>query len=101
MHELITPDWQEIALRLALTAAAGSAIGFNRQERARPAGLRTVLLVSLAAAVGMIQANIWMGLTGKPPGSFVTLDPMRLPLGILSGWVSSARLLLCGETISF
>ncbi len=33
----------------------------------------------------MIQANLLLNTAGKPPNSFVELDLMRLPLGILSG----------------
>jgi putative Mg2+ transporter-C (MgtC) family protein len=77
--------WSDIAVRLALTVLAGTLIGINRTERGRPAGLRTTLLVCLAAAVAMIQANLLMATAGKTGDSFVTLDLMRLPLGILSG----------------
>jgi putative Mg2+ transporter-C (MgtC) family protein len=77
--------WLDIALRLALTVSAGAVIGLNRGEHGLPAGLRTTLLVALAACLSMIQANILMGSSGKPGDSFVTIDVMRLPLGILSG----------------
>ena len=76
---------QEIALRLGLTVLAGALIGFNRSEHGRPAGLRTTMLVCLAASLSMIQANLLLGAAGRPADSFVTLDLMRLPLGILSG----------------
>jgi putative Mg2+ transporter-C (MgtC) family protein len=33
----------------------------------------------------MIQANLLLAAAGKPPDSYVVLDLMRLPLGILSG----------------
>lgn len=77
--------WQDIALRLALSVAAGALIGLDRGEHGRPAGLRTTLLVCLAAAVAMIQANLLLATVGKTAGSFVTADVMRLPLGILTG----------------
>jgi putative Mg2+ transporter-C (MgtC) family protein len=78
-------EWSEIALRLACTIVAGFIIGFDRGEHGRPAGLRTTMLVSLAACVAMLQANILLPIAGKAPNSFVSLDLMRLPLGILSG----------------
>ena len=49
----------------------------------RPA--ETTLLVCLAASLSMIQANLLLGTVGKAGNSFVVLDLMRLPLGILSG----------------
>ena len=80
-----TLHWSEIVLRLALTAVAGGLIGFNRGEHGQAAGLRTTLLVCLAASVAMIQANLLLGTAGRTSDSFVMLDLMRLPLGILSG----------------
>jgi len=77
--------WIEIVERLALTLFAGALIGLNRWERGRAAGLRTTVLVSLAAAIAMIQANLLMGTVGKAANSFIVMDLMRLPLGILSG----------------
>jgi putative Mg2+ transporter-C (MgtC) family protein len=81
----LQPHWPDIALRLALTLLAGFAIGHNRGEHGRPAGLRTTMLVCLAAAVAMILANLLLSTTGKTPDSFATMDPMRLPLGVLTG----------------
>lgn len=78
-------DAAEIAIRLVLTLAAGGILGLNRTERDRPAGLRTTLLVTLAASVGMIETNILLNTNGKPPNSFAVADVMRIPLGILSG----------------
>jgi putative Mg2+ transporter-C (MgtC) family protein len=80
-----TLTWPEIALRLFLTILAGALIGINRDEHGRPAGLRTTLLVCLAASLAMIQTNLLLLTAGRRPDSFVTLDLMRLPLGILSG----------------
>jgi putative Mg2+ transporter-C (MgtC) family protein len=81
----LTLGWQDIALRLILTIVAGTLIGINRGEHGRPAGLRTTLLVCLAASIAMIQTNLLLATAGKPEDSFVTIDLMRLPLGILSG----------------
>jgi putative Mg2+ transporter-C (MgtC) family protein len=79
------PTWQDIALRLALTLIAGAAIGVDRGVRGHAAGMRTTILVALAAALAMIQANILLPVDGKTAGSFGVLDLMRLPLGILTG----------------
>jgi putative Mg2+ transporter-C (MgtC) family protein len=77
--------WPEITLRLGCALLAGGAIGLNRTEHGRPAGLRTSILVCLAACVAMIQVNLLLPLAGRAPNSFVMNDLMRLPLGILSG----------------
>ena len=77
--------WGEIALRLALTVFAGILIGINRSEHGHAAGLRTTLLVCLAASLSMLQVNLLLPMTGKTSSSFAVMDLMRLPLGILSG----------------
>lgn len=79
------PTWGDIALRLILTMIAGGIIGFNRGARGEAAGLRTTILVGLAASVAMIQANILLSVGGKTGDSFGVMDLMRLPLGILTG----------------
>ena len=78
-------EWPEISLRLLLTVLAGVLLGLNRSEHGHAAGLRTTLLVCLAASVSMLQVNLLLPVTGKTSASFGVLDLMRLPLGILSG----------------
>jgi putative Mg2+ transporter-C (MgtC) family protein len=77
--------WDEIALRLVLTVIAGTLVGIDRSERGQAAGLRTTILVCLAAAVAMIQMNLLLPMGGRTADSFASLDLMRLPLGILTG----------------
>ncbi|MGC1784007.1 MAG: MgtC/SapB family protein [Acidobacteriaceae bacterium] len=77
--------WEQIALRLALASIASFIIGLNRDEHGHPAGIRTTMLVCLAATLAMLQVNLLLLVAGKPPSSFVVMDLMRLPLGILSG----------------
>jgi putative Mg2+ transporter-C (MgtC) family protein len=77
--------WLTIALRLILTVLAGSLLGMERSRNGHPAGLRTTLLVTLAASVSMIQMNLLIPTNGKPPNSYAVMDLMRLPLGILTG----------------
>jgi putative Mg2+ transporter-C (MgtC) family protein len=57
----------------------------ERSKSGHAAGLRTTLLVTLAASVAMIQMNLLMQTNGKPPTSYAVMDLMRLPLGILTG----------------
>lgn len=83
MSETLT--WAEIALRLGCSIAAGVLIGLDRSVHAHPAGVRTTVLISLAASVAMIQANWLMVHTLDTHVSILRLDMMRLPLGVLSG----------------
>ena len=80
---LILP-WYDIAVRLSCAILAGLVLGLNRSEHGRAAGLRTSILVCLAACIAMLQVNL-LSLAGRPSDSFVMNDLMRLPLGILSG----------------
>lgn len=93
--------WQEIAFRLACTVLAGGILGFNRGEHGHAAGFRTTLLVCLAASGAMLQTNLLLGMTGRQPNSFVMLDLMRLPLGILSGigFIGAGAILRQGQAI--
>jgi putative Mg2+ transporter-C (MgtC) family protein len=78
-------SWEPIGLRLVLTVVAGFLIGLNRGEHGEPAGLRTTMLVCLAASIAMMQANLLLTTAGRPPDSYVIFDLMRFPLGILTG----------------
>jgi putative Mg2+ transporter-C (MgtC) family protein len=97
----LSPGWGELALRLALGIGAGIMIGLNRGEHGHSAGLRTTLLVGLAATVAMIQVNLLLPMAGKAPDSFITNDLMRLPLGILSGmgFIGAGAILRRGDAV--
>lgn len=81
----LTLTWEQIALRILLAAVASLLIGLNRDEKGHPAGMRTTMLVCLAACLAQLQANILLPTAGKTNASFAVLDLERLPLGILSG----------------
>jgi putative Mg2+ transporter-C (MgtC) family protein len=98
----ISPTWTDIAIRLLLTLAAAGLIGLDREAGGHNAGLRTTVLVALAAAVAMIQANLLLPITGKTSGSFAVLDLMRLPLGILTGvgFIGGGAILRRGDLVA-
>jgi putative Mg2+ transporter-C (MgtC) family protein len=83
----MTPEvhWPALALRLILTVVAGTLLGMERSKTGHVAGLRTTLLVTLAASIAMIQMNLLIPTNGKPHDSYAVMDLMRLPLGILTG----------------
>ena len=47
----MTPGYVEVFLRLGAAVLAGAVIGFDREVRNKPAGLRTMALVALGSAV--------------------------------------------------
>jgi putative Mg2+ transporter-C (MgtC) family protein len=94
-------DWREIAFRLLLTILAGTLLGMERSRTGHFAGLRTTLLVMLAASVSMIQMNLLIQTNGKPHDSYAVMDVMRLPLGILTGvgFIGGGAILRKGDII--
>jgi len=64
---------------------AGAAVGLERELRGQPAGLRTHILVSLAACFLMLMAvrqELW---AAAIPHDTLRIDPVRMAHGILTG----------------
>ena len=94
-------DWWDVALRLLVSLAAGAVIGLDRGGHGRPAGLRTTMLVCLAGSFTMILSNFLLMTVGKATNSFVHIDPMRLPLGVLTGvgFIGAGAIIRRGEFV--
>lgn len=73
-----------IAARLLFAAILGAAIGFEREWRRRPAGLRTHILICVAAATfGVLTIEIvHLPIFGREA---VTVDPIRAVEAITAG----------------
>jgi len=103
MMPMLAPlRWTDVVLRLALTMLVGIVIGYNRREHGKAAGMRTTLLVCLAASISMLQMNALLLTQGRPPTSFVMNDLMRLPLGILTGvgFIGGGAILRRGNVVT-
>lgn len=73
----------ETVLRLLLALGYGAALGWNREMREKPAGLRTHMLVSLGAATFTI---ITFKITSDVGADLrQRMDPLRLIEGIIGG----------------
>ena len=96
-----TLSWTDIAVRLALAIAAGFLVGLDRGMHAHRVGLRTTMLVAVAATTAMIQANWLMVHMPDTQVSIVRLDMMRLPLGILTGigFIGGGAILRRGDLV--
>jgi putative Mg2+ transporter-C (MgtC) family protein len=75
-------SWPEVLGRLALAAALGSVLGFERELREREAGLRTHLLVSLGSALFTIVSAYGFR---EFVHSGSTVDPTRIAAQIVTG----------------
>jgi putative Mg2+ transporter-C (MgtC) family protein len=74
----------ELFLRLAIAGAFGALVGFDRELKNKPAGLRTHTLVSLAAALfTLITFELYHDLTKG--GSAEGADPIRIIEAVTSG----------------
>lgn len=73
----------EIALRLVMAAVLSMLIGWEREVRARPAGLRTHMLVGLGSATFIIVA-LELVMTGGA-SSELRYDPTRVIEGVIGG----------------
>jgi putative Mg2+ transporter-C (MgtC) family protein len=51
----VAVTWEDMALRIAAAVIAGGLIGLDRGIRGRIAGLRTTILMCLAATGAMIE----------------------------------------------
>jgi putative Mg2+ transporter-C (MgtC) family protein len=91
---IVVGEW-EIVLRLVLAVLLGGVIGFNRSRHNKPAGLRTMALISLGSAAftligieSVIQlSELQMGAESLASGvsSSINLDSSRIIAGIVGG----------------
>lgn len=74
----------DVALRLVLAAVFGAVIGLDREMKNRPAGLRTHMLTSLAAAVfAVLTFELHHAVLKQYPQS--NADPLRVIEAITAG----------------
>ena len=82
-------SWSEAFVTFGLpmlgAAFAGSTIGLEREFRGHPAGLRTHMLVCLAAAILMLAAVHQLAWVPGTPETVIRIDPVRMAHGILTG----------------
>lgn len=71
----------EMALRLSLAVIFGLIVGWERETKDKPAGLRTHMMVSLGSASFMLATLEF----GASLPSDVTIDPSRIVQGVITG----------------
>lgn len=76
--------WQVAALRLAAALVLGGVIGWERELQLKDAGLRTHMLVAMAACLFTLVAFDLMQLSEREPDTR-SVDPLRLVDAVTSG----------------
>ncbi len=76
MDTIAMLPWPIMVRRLIVAFALGGVIGSERERRARPAGLRTHILVTTGAALLMMMSQIVAG---------DDFDPGRIAAGVITG----------------
>ena len=77
-------DYQVVSLRLFMAILCAGLIGYDRQKKNRPAGLRTHILVCIGATtISMIQAAVFYEKLQVHPE--INVDQVRLLAPIVSG----------------
>lgn len=82
--ELRSQGLGSIALRLGLAMVFGGILGFERERRDRPAGLRTHILISIASAMFALVALEFLALPTSEEER-LRIDPIRLIEAVTSG----------------
>mgnify|MGYP000976675739 CR=1 FL=1 len=71
--------WWEVLLRLGLATLLGGLIGWERETRRKPAGLRTLMLVSLSSCIYVVAAIVTARQHEEP------IDAVRAVSGVAQG----------------
>ena len=63
-HHLLNHPWMEMAL-IAASVLCGALIGIEREQKLKPAGLRTMLLISVGSTVFTLISPVLETSTGE------------------------------------
>jgi putative Mg2+ transporter-C (MgtC) family protein len=72
-------------LRIGLGAALGGIIGYERDRHGRPVGLRTHLIVAMAAATFMVVSSQFVYFQHYAKDDFVQVDTSRIAASVVTG----------------
>lgn len=90
-------DMGEIALRLGVATLAGLLLGFDREMRGMPAGLRTHGLVALSSAAITVSAFQMYAQLGPE----TDIDPLRVTQGLAQaiGFIAAGIIFASGNKV--
>ena len=83
-HPLPSIAWQTALARMLVAAAMGGIIGYEREAHEKPAGLRTHMMICLAACLFALLGSELMEIPTNRPEN-IRADPMRLIEAVTAG----------------
>ena len=88
------------AIRLGAALLFGAIIGLDRERKERPAGLRTHMLVSLAAALFTVSA-VEIAASGDRLGPSLRVDPTRVVEAVTAGvaFIAAGAIFRAGDRV--
>jgi len=91
----------EMLLRIGVGAALGGVIGYERDRHRRPVGLRTHLIVAMAAATFMVISSQFVYWQHYGKDDLVEVDTERIAASVLSavGFLAGCAILRTGVTV--
>jgi len=87
--------------RIAAGGALGGVIGYERRRPGRAAGLRTHLIVAMAAATFMVVSSQFVYYQGYGKDDLVTVDTSRIAASVVSGigFLAGGAILRSGPSV--
>jgi putative Mg2+ transporter-C (MgtC) family protein len=91
----------QLILRIALGAALGGVIGYERDRHGRPVGLRTHLIVALTAATFMVLSTQFVYMQNYGRDDLVEVDASRIAASVVSavGFLAGGAILRTGPSV--
>jgi putative Mg2+ transporter-C (MgtC) family protein len=91
----------ELVTRIAIGAALGGVIGYERDRHRRPVGLRTHLIVAMAAATFTVLSSQFVYSQHYGKDDLVEVDPERIAASVVSavGFLAGGAILRTGITV--
>ena len=85
ISELLRTFDPQLLLRIAVGSLLGGVIGYERDRHGRPAGLRTHMIVALAAATFMVISTHFVYLQHYGKDDLIEVDASRIAASIVTG----------------